>query len=316
MAQVRYGRAVRIGAQVSQAGGFLAALRRAEVMGAEVVQLFAQSSRQWRLPDRPDAHAAYRAAFLASPVVAATVCHAPYLINLVSPDPEIRARSSASLTANLEAATALGAVGLVLHPGSHRGVDAAAALEQIARSVVASLDQVQATKGEVCDLLLENTAGAGDTVGRRFSELGGILDAAGGDARIGVCLDTQHLWASGVSFATATTADRVVGRLAEEVGLDRLRCLHVNDSKVPLGAGRDRHENLGEGTIGPRALRALLGHPDLQGLPAVLEVPGVDGKGPAAPDLVAARSFHSAGIEARRRRAGRFPVKKAAWSER
>jgi deoxyribonuclease IV len=180
---------MRIGAQVRQAGGLLAALRRGEAMGAEVVQVFAQSSRQWRLPDRADeVYATYREACEASPVVGATVCHAPYLINLISPDPETRARSFDSLVANLEAATSLGALGLVLHPGSHRGVDAATAVERIARCVVAALDQVQAAKGGVCDLLLENTAGAGDTVGRHFSELGGLLDVAGRDPRVGVCL--------------------------------------------------------------------------------------------------------------------------------
>lgn len=291
---------VRFGAQVRQAGGFLAALGRAEDMGAEVVQLFAQSNRQWRLPHHAhELYATYRDACGASATVSATVCHAPYLINVISPDARTRARSIASLVANLRAATALGAFGLVLHPGSHRGVDADTAERRIARCVVACLDQAQAPDGEVCDLLLENTAGAGGTVGRSFGELAAIIAAAGGDRRVGVCLDTQHLWASGVSFATRAKADRVVEQLDKEVGLSRLRCLHVNDSKVALGAGRDRHENLGKGTIGPRPLRALLGHPDLQTLPAILEVPGVKGDGPGAADLAMARSLHAAGVAAR-----------------
>jgi deoxyribonuclease-4 len=293
---------VRIGAQVSQAGGFLAALRRAEQMGAEVLQLFAQSSRQWRLPERDEEeYAAYRQARTASRVVSATVCHAPYLINVISPDVVTRQRSAASLAANLEAATALGAFGLVIHPGSHRGTDAATAVQRIGKAALAALDEAEARRAEVCGLLFENTAGAGGTVGRSLGELAALLDAVGGDPRAGICIDTQHLWASGLSFATLAEADDLVERLAAAVGLDRVRCLHLNDSKVALGANRDRHENLGEGMIGAAAFRALLGHPALQGLPAVLEVPGA-GQGPRAADLATARRLHAAGLAARRRR--------------
>jgi deoxyribonuclease-4 len=290
------------GAQVRQTGGFLAALGRAEEMGAEVVQLFAQNNRQWRLPDPgAEVYAAYREAREASATVVATVCHAPYLINVISPDRETEARSFGALVRNLWAATALGAFGLVLHPGSHRGADPSSAERRIARCLLAALDQAQAKTGAVCDVLLENTAGAGGTVGRSFGELAAILDAAGGDPRIGVCLDTQHLWASGVSFATREQADQVVALLSEQVGLDRLRCLHLNDSKVPLGAGRDRHENLGEGTIGARSLSALLGHPELQAQAVILEVPGAGG-GPRESDLATARALHRTGLRHRRRR--------------
>lgn len=296
---------VLIGAQVRQTGGFLAGLHRGEEMGAEVVQLFPQNNRQWRAPAQDhDVYAAYREAAGASRVVVATVCHAPYLINVLSPDPVTQARSCASLADNLRAATALGARALIVHPGSHRGVDPDTAAERVARYALAALDEVADVAGEVCDLLLENTAGAGGTVGRTFEELAAVIDAAGGDDRIGVCLDTQHLWASGVSFSTARQADEVVDRLDREVGLERLRCLHVNDSKVPFGANRDRHENLGQGAIGPRPLRAFLGQPRLQGLPAVLEVKGIEGKGPGSLDLEVARSLHRGGLAARRRRGG------------
>jgi len=316
---------VLFGAQVRQAGGFLAALGRAETMGAEVVQLFVQSNRQWRLPERPDeVYAAYREAVTASPVVQATVCHAPYLINVISPDAETERRSCTSLAANLRAATALGASALILHPGSHRGDNAATAAARIARRAVAALDEAAANAeaapapapapasasapasagngSRVCDLLFENTAGAGDTVGRSFAELAAVIASAGGDPRLGVCLDTQHLWASGVGFGTADEADRMLRCLDSEVGLDRLRCLHLNDSKVPFGANRDRHENLGAGTIGARPFRALLSAPPLQGLPAVLEVPGIAGDGPGRADLEAARALHRSGLSARRRR--------------
>jgi deoxyribonuclease-4 len=271
-------------------------------MGAEVLQLFVQSNRQWRLPDRDDeVYAAYRRAADDSAVVASTLCRAPYLVNVISPDPATAARSRISLAANLRAATLLGARGLVLHPGSHRQVGADDALGRVAVEVVDALDLVAAQLGEVCDVLLENTAGSGGTIGRSFAELAAIVDAARGDARIGVCLDTQHLWAAGIEFATVAQADALVNEFAAVLGLGRLRCIHLNDSKVPFGAGRDRHQNLGQGTIGSKPLRALLGQPDLQDVPAVLEVPGVEGKGPGAADLAVARRLHAQGLSVRKR---------------
>ena len=297
---------MRIGAQVRQTGGFLAGLRRGEEMGAEVVQLFPQNNRQWRPPARDQAvYGEYREAVAGSGVVSATVCHAPYLINLISPDTETRKRSAESLVANLEAATALGAFGLVLHPGSHRGIDPLSASRRIAEVLIAALDRVQTDRGTVCDVLLENTAGGGGTVGRSFEELAEVIRDACDDPRLGVCIDTQHLWASGVDYGTPARADRLVHRLEDELGLDRLRCLHLNDSKVPFGCNRDRHANLGEGDIGPKRLSVLLGHPALQGLPAVLEVPGIEGHGPGAADLALARRLHGAGVAAWSRRSGR-----------
>ncbi len=131
-----------------------------------------------------------------------------------------------------------------------------------------------------------------------MEELAQVIDAAGGDERLGVCLDTQHLWASGVPFTTVEEADALMSLVAATVGLDRLLCLHLNDSKVPFGANKDRHENIGDGSIGADGLAALLGHPDLQGLPAILEVPG-DGDGPRAEDVVAARSAWQQGLSLR-----------------
>jgi deoxyribonuclease-4 len=150
--------------------------------------------------------------------------------------------------------------------------------------------------------VLENAAGTGDTVGRTFDELAAILEAAGPDRdrRLLVCLDTQHLWASGVDYGSVAKADRVLARFDAVVGLDRLRCLHLNDSKVPLGANRDRHENIGAGTIGADALGALLSHPALVGVPAILEVPG-DGHGARAEDVAAARGALALGVGHRHR---------------
>jgi deoxyribonuclease-4 len=287
------------GAQIRQAGGLLAALRRAEAMGAEVMQVFAQSPRQWRYPEANAERAeAFAERWPESPVVRRVVCHAPYLINLGAADPELYERSSACLTQNLQAARAMGAAGLVVHLGSHLGAGLDARLDAIASGLRRALDASD------CPLLLENTAGAGGTLGRSFEELARVIDHAGGDASLRICLDTQHAWAAGMSFATQTEADALVHHLDRTVGLARLACVHVNDSKVDRGAGRDRHENVGRGTIGKAAFRALLGHPGLQGLPAVLEVPGTDDHGPDAAELAALRRLHAQGVRLRARAQG------------
>lgn len=284
------------GAQVKQAGGLLAALRRAEVMGAEVMQVFAQSPRQWRYPEaNAERSAAFRDAWEASTTVRRVVCHAPYLINLGAADREIYERSRSCLAENLRAAATMGAAGLVVHIGSHLGAGLEARLDAIASGLRAALDESD------CPLLLENTAGAGGTIGRSFEELARVIEHANVDPRLGVCLDTQHAWASGVSFDTVAAADDLVGEMERTVGLARLACLHVNDSKVGRGTGLDRHENVGRGAIGRAGFRALLGHPRLQGLPAVLEVPGTDNQGPDARELKAVRRLHAEGLELRPR---------------
>ena len=162
---------------------------------------------------------------------------------------------------------------------------------------MASLDEVDADPSG-CPILLENAAGAGDTVGRSFEELARVIEAADGDERLGVCLDTQHLWASGIPFGTVPAADDLIDLIDTTVGLARLRCLHLNDSKVDFGANRDRHENIGDGTIGADGLAALLGHPALQGVPAILEVPG-EGDGPRTEDVATARQVLEAGLARR-----------------
>ncbi len=240
---------------------------------------------------------AYRSAQAEHPTVTSTFCHATYLINLASPDPELASKSRMCLQANLRAAQGMGSDGLVLHLGSHRGQGFESALPAVAHGLMEALDSVTNT-ARPCPILLENTAGAGDTIGRSFDELRDVIDATGGDERLGVCLDTQHLWASGVAFATIREADDLMTTIMRTVGLERLHCLHLNDSKVLFGANRDRHENIGKGTIGAKGLGALLGNPDLQGLPAILEVPGA-GQGPRAEDLAKARQVWKKGLAAR-----------------
>jgi deoxyribonuclease IV len=287
---------VRIGAHVKAGKGLLSALERGAAIGAEVVQLHTQSPRMWRASRHgAGVLCAYREAQARHPTVTATFCHATYLINLATPDPELTRKSRASLAANLATAAAMGADGLVLHVGSHRGTGFDAALAKMAEALVEAFDT---TGADSCPILLENTAGAGDTVGRSFEELARIIEGADADDRLGVCLDTQHLWASGVSFVTIEESDALVELVGDSVGLPRLQCLHLNDSKVDFGANRDRHQNIGEGTIGTEGFAALLGHPALQGLPAILEVPG-DGSGPRAEDIETARKLWQAGLALR-----------------
>jgi deoxyribonuclease IV len=292
---------VLIGAHVRTGGSLLSALERAQAIGADVVQIFTQSPRMWK-PARygPAELAAYREAQSALPSVAATYCHASYLVNLATPDSTLLERSRATLLANLRAARGLGASGLVVHAGSHlgRGFDSVAG--QVVDALLSVLDAAldfdggpvagsggEQTKGP-CPILLENTAGAGGSVGQSFEELAVLLEVAGAGDALGVCLDTQHLWASGVPFGSPAEADDVIAALDATIGLGALRCLHLNDSKTPLGARVDRHANLGEGTIGEKSLGCLIGHPTLGGLPAILEVAGA-GHGARAEDVAAAR---------------------------
>jgi len=289
-----------IGAHVRAGGDLVPALQRGGEIGADVVQVFTQSPRAWKPTQYSnEVLQGYREAQARDTRVTQTFCHATYLINLAAPDPEVLKRSRACLQANFAVATAMGAHGLVLHVGSHRGRGLDACLPQVVDALLRTL--AAQPEGD-CPIVLENAAGTGDTVGRTFDELATILEAAepDGGGRLRVCLDTQHLWASGVDYASVDKTDDVVARFDAVVGLDRLVCLHLNDSKVELGANRDRHENVGEGSIGAEGLGVFISHPALVELPAILEVPG-DGHGARAEDVAAARSALARGLDLRHR---------------
>jgi deoxyribonuclease-4 len=291
-----------IGAHVRAGGKLVPALERGAEIGAEVVQIFTQSPRAWKPTQYADEVLyEYRVAQENSPVITETFCHATYLINLATDQSDLLARSVDCLAANLATSTGMGASGLVLHVGSHKGSGFADRLPQIVDALGGVLERFDARSPEACPILLENAAGTGGTVGRSFEELAAILDAAGPTLapRLGVCLDTQHLWASGIGYTSVEEADDVVATFDAVIGLDRLRCLHLNDSKVELGANRDRHANVGEGTIGALNLGLLLSHPALVDLPAMLEVPG-DGDGARVSDIADARAALALGLEARR----------------
>jgi deoxyribonuclease-4 len=264
------------------------ALDNGAAMGAEVVQLFAQSPRTWRFPEHDPADLeAFRLRREEAGVP--VLVHALYLVNLAAPDDAIYSKSVATMRSTVDAGCAIGADGVVFHVGSHLG----AGFETGLARVVPAVEQVLERCNEHTWLLMENSAGTGGTMGRSLDELVAIFEAVGRHERLGVCLDSCHLFASGVDVTDAPTWTAFLDDLDRRIGLDRLRALHANDSKAPLGSNRDRHDNIGEGLIG-KGLGVFLAHPKLQGLPVVLEVPGADGKGPNADEIRKLRELHAA----------------------
>ena len=264
-----------IGGHVSITGGLVRALERAEERGCETMQVFNQSPRMWR-PTRygDDDIAAFRERLAASPVQSVYI-HAVYLINVASDDREVRRKSLESLTHALRIGDAIGADGVVVHPGSGRGQSPGTAFRLVGTAMKKAL-----AASETCPLLFENTAGAGFTIGRTFEELARVLEVSGDDGRTGVCLDSCHLLASGYEVRERAAFKAVVDEYDRLVGLDRLLALHLNDSQVGLGANVDRHANLGEGELGVAGVRVFLGERRFRGLPVLIEVPGPDGQGP------------------------------------
>jgi len=287
-----------IGAAVSPAGGPANAVARGVERGARAIQIFNQNPRAWKPRTYSgDEVAAFRAAMAASDVDALLI-HAVYLLNCASADPEIRAKSLASLTSSLRAGAALGAHAVVLHPGSALAGEVAPALARASEVIAEAL-----AESDGCPLHLENTAGTGGTLGRSFAELATLVELAGGDERLGLCLDSCHLLASGYDIRTREALDAVLAECASTVGLDRLGSLHLNDSQAPLGSNRDRHANVGEGEIGPDGCAVFLSDPRFEGLPCVLETPGPNHSGPRAEEIVLARTLRQRGLAARRRAA-------------
>jgi deoxyribonuclease IV len=285
---------VHYGAHLGVAGGAHKALERARALRATSLQIFTQSPRMWRHPDvDPDAAARFRAA--RGPArVEVVVCHATYLINLGASDPDLYERSVAALGNTMAAAEAIEADGVVFHLGSHLGRGLDAVLPQVAEAmsgVLAAADPASATR-----LVIENSAGAGGTMGVGLDEIQQVVDALGRPDRVGVCLDTCHLWASGVDVTDAGRVDDLMAEVAERFGPDRLSCLHVNDAAVALGSNRDRHAEVGKGVIGT-GLAVILGHPAVQELAAIMETPGDDEEVPYARGIKALRRYHRAGVK-------------------
>ena len=285
-----------IGAHVSPAGGPANAVQRGVERGCHSIQIFNQNPRAWKPRVYSDEEVAdFHEAMKASEVEAVLI-HAVYLLNCASEDEEIRDKSLTALTAALQAGDALGAVGVVLHPGSALtdGGKVKPALKRAAKVFAEALGE-----SENCPLHLEDTAGAGGTLGRSFEELASLIEQAGGGKRLAVCLDSCHLYASGYDIATAEGLGAVIDEFDSIVGLDRLASLHFNDSATPLGSNVDRHAPPGEGHLGREGCAAFLSEPRFEGMPVILEGPGIDGKGIVAEDTALAHELRDEGRAAR-----------------
>jgi len=285
-----------IGAHVSPAGGLAKAIERGAERGCRSIQIFNQSPRMWK----PTAYgeedfAAFREARSKSPVKAVLI-HAVYLLNCASEDPEIRAKSLASLTHSLRVGDGIAATGVVLHPGSAKTGDPGKAIARAGATIREAL-----AESDSCQLHLENTAGAGGTLGRSLQELADLVEAAGGDQRLGVCLDSCHLLASGYDIRTNAGMDAVVREARRRIGSGRIRSLHLNDSQTPLGSNRDRHADVGEGELGEKGCAAFLSAPGLQRLACVLETPGENREGPTREEVLRVVELHRRAVAKRRR---------------
>lgn len=296
----------RLGAHLSLGHGLLRAAARAEELGIRTLQLFTDNPTAWRRRVAPPRDLDAFRARLAELGIDPVVVHAPYLLNLASPDDAIWARSVALLAKELEVAPAFRARAIVLHLGSHLGSGTAAGIDRLARGIAAALraaapgalpgnvaadqesDGARPTSSRSSEgdgtaavrILLENSAGSGDAVGATIAELAavvGAVEAAGVPAsRIGVCLDTAHAWSAGIAIDRAEAVDALLEEIERRIGLARLGVVHLNDSRAELGSRVDRHEHLGAGRIGTEGLRRILVHPDLAHVAYILETPGMD----------------------------------------
>jgi deoxyribonuclease-4 len=285
-----------IGAHVSTAGGLDKAIERGAERGCESIQIFHQSPRMWR-PTKygEEDFAAFREA-MAGSGVEAVVIHAVYLINCATKEADLRKKSLTSLTHALRIGDGIGASGVVLHPGAQKGEALAPSMKRAAKVIAAALRE-----SDACPLLLEQTAGHKGLLGRDFDQTAELIELAGGGERLGLCLDSCHLFVQGYDVTDPAHLSSVLEEADHKVGLERLRCLHVNDAAAPLGSCRDRHANIGKGEMGKKGLATFLSEPRFEGLPATLETPGPNRKGPDKKEVAAAKRLRKEGIAARAR---------------
>jgi deoxyribonuclease-4 len=267
----------RFGSHLSVAGGLHRAAAEARRLGFSTVQVFVKNQRQWHAPPLTDAQvAAWRAAREAAGL-AETVAHASYLINLASPDEALRERSRRAFALELERCDALGIPYLVIHPGATLDGPPAAGIARVA----AALNRIFADHPGLRTMpLLETTAGQGSTLGRTVEELGAILAELGEPGRAGVCIDTCHVFAAGYDIRSRAGYEDLMAAVERHVGIERVRCWHLNDSRGALGARVDRHEHIGRGRIGPAGFAHVLGDRAFRATPMILETPkDEDGSG-------------------------------------
>jgi deoxyribonuclease-4 len=285
-----------IGAHVSTAGGLDKAIERGAERGCESIQIFHQSPRMWRPTKYGEEDFAAFGEAMAGSCVDAVVIHAVYLINCATKETDLRKKSLASLTHALRIGDGIGAAGVVLHPGAQKGEALGPSMKRAAKVIAAALKE-----SDSCPLLLEQTAGHKGLLGRDFEQTAELIELAGGGERLGLCLDSCHLFVQGYDVTDPAHLSAVLDEADERVGLERLRCVHVNDAAAPLGSCRDRHANIGQGEMGKQGLAAFLSEPRFQGLPATLETPGPNKKGPDKKEVAAAKRLRKEGLAARAR---------------
>ncbi|MEE9277190.1 MAG: deoxyribonuclease IV [Dehalococcoidia bacterium] len=266
-----------IGAHVSTAGHIDIAAENAEKIGAEAVQIFGAAPQQWRRKEHPPEDIAAFREKMAAADIGPNFIHAIYLVNLASADAELVRKGVDALIADMRLASALGIAGVIFHVGSHKGAGFRATLPQIAEAMRAVLED---SPDDVW-LCIENNAGTGNSVGSSFQEIGAIMDAVD-SGRVKVCLDTCHAHSAGYNFAEPEAFHLAMSEFGREIGLSNLVAVHANDSKTPFRSRRDRHENIGRGSIGLSAFGDLIRHPAFARATWLLEVPGFEGGGPDA----------------------------------
>lgn len=270
------------------------AVGRGADLGCESIQIFNQSPRAWKPTEYAEEDFAAFNEAMADSTVEAVIIHAIYLINPATPEKELRQKSLDSLIHALRVGDEIGAAGVVLHPGSRKQDELLPALQRAGEMIGEAIGE-----SERCPVLIEQMAGHKGILGHTFVEIAGMIEVAGGSDRVGVCLDSCHLFAYGYDIRTEESLGGVVDELDKEVGVDRLGALHLNDSLEALGARRDRHADLGKGEIGNDSLAVFLSEPRFDGLVATLETPGKDKKGASKRDVTHARKLRQRGREER-----------------
>ncbi|HEU5254183.1 MAG TPA: deoxyribonuclease IV [Solirubrobacterales bacterium] len=285
-----------VGAHVSTAGGLANAIERGEERGCESIQIFNQSPRMWRPTNfGEEDFAAFREAMDASRVEA-VIIHAVYLINCATKDRELRKKSLTSLIHALRIGDAIGARGVVLHPGSQKTDPLKPSLKRASKVIAEALKETDS-----CPLLIEQTAGHKGLLARDFDQTAELIELAGSGKRLGLCLDSCHLFVQGYDITDEAHLGAVLDEADAKVGIERLGAVHVNDAAVPLGACLDRHANIGKGEMGKRGLSAFLSEPRFEGLPATLETPGPEKKGSSKAEVTLAKRLRREGLKRRGR---------------
>ena len=275
---------MKIGAHVSTAGGLHTCFERAAAIGAECVQIFESAPQQWGTARLTDEQADDFRARMKDAGIGPVFIHGKYLMNLASADEKIFKTSVSTLRSSMNIAARIGAQGIIFHTGSHKGMGLDAVFEQVCEAAV----NVLAETPDETWLIFENSAGQGGTIGSKFADLGQILKRVD-SPRAKVCIDTCHAFAAGYDLSSKDGVKAAMAELDREIGAKNIAAVHCNDSKTPLGAGRDLHENIGEGHIGRAGFEALVAHKAFANVPLLLEVPGykIDGagKGPDKPNI-------------------------------